>query len=45
MGCWKKHTGCVTENGQIFSYGVGEYGSLGHGGAGFCEVPRPILKL
>ena len=28
----KKHTVFVTENGDTFSFGYGEYGALGHGG-------------
>jgi len=31
-----------TEDGKIYTYGIGEYGSLGHGGVIHCEVPRII---
>lgn len=34
-----------TEDGKIYTYGIGEYGSLGHGGVIHCEVPRIIQKL
>eukprot|EP00825_Cyclidium_porcatum_P046805 TRINITY_DN745_c0_g1_i2.p1 TRINITY_DN745_c0_g1~~TRINITY_DN745_c0_g1_i2.p1 ORF type:complete len:1060 (+),score=235.51 TRINITY_DN745_c0_g1_i2:76-3255(+) len=43
--CGKKHTIILTIDGLVYSYGVGEYGALGHGGATFCEIPRQIIKL
>ena len=30
--CGKKHSILLSENGKIYSYGIGEYGALGHGG-------------
>lgn len=33
------------EDGKVFTYGIGEYGSLGHGGVLQCEVPKSIIKL
>jgi len=45
MVCGKKHTVFITEDGRIYSYGIGEYGSLGHGGVIVSEIPRPIIKL
>ena len=33
------------DDGKIFTYGIGEYGSLGHGGAAFVEIPRPLMKF
>ena len=41
----KTHNIIRTEEGQIFSYGKGEFGSLGLGGCLFTPKPRLISKL
>ena len=41
----KTHNIIRTEDGQIFSYGKGEFGSLGLGGCLFTAKPRLISKL
>ena len=33
------------EEGRVYSYGVGEYGSLGHGGVVLEMIPRLITKF
>ncbi|KRW99588.1 Regulator of chromosome condensation 1/beta-lactamase-inhibitor protein II [Pseudocohnilembus persalinus] len=43
--CGIQHTVILTEDKKVFTYGVGEYGSLGHGGVLFQEIPRQILKF
>ena len=35
----------LTQEGEIFSYGYGQHGVLGHGGCSFEERPRFIRKL
>ncbi|KAL4436169.1 hypothetical protein ABPG74_018153 [Tetrahymena malaccensis] len=45
MVCGKKHTVFITEDGRIYTYGIGEYGSLGHGGILQLDIPKNILKL
>ena len=41
----KSHNIIRTEEGKIYSYGKGEFGSLGLGGCMFSPVPRLISKL
>lgn len=41
----KSHNIIRTEEGKIYSYGKGEFGSLGLGGCMFAPVPRLISKL
>ncbi|EGR29393.1 rcc1 family hect domain protein, putative [Ichthyophthirius multifiliis] len=45
MVCGKKHTVFITEEGKIYSYGIGEYGSLGHGGLIYSDIPKNIIKF
>ncbi|XP_034287268.1 E3 ubiquitin-protein ligase HERC2 isoform X1 [Pantherophis guttatus] len=35
----------VTENGQVWSWGDGDYGKLGRGGSDGCKTPKLIEKL
>ena len=36
----KKHTVFLTEDGKVYTYGFGEYGSLGHGGTVQTTIPK-----
>lgn len=35
----------LTQEGEVYSYGYGQHGILGHGGSFFEEKPRMIRKL
>ena len=35
----------LTEEGQIYSWGNGEYGSLGLGGVVFSYIPRQLKNM
>ena len=37
------HTLALTEDGQVFSWGDGDYGKLGHGNAATHKSPKQIL--
>lgn len=41
----KRHTVFLTEVGDVYSYGYGEYGALGHGGVYSLNIPKKILRL
>ena len=43
--CGKSHHIILTAEGAVFSYGKGEFGSLGLGGSIFEQKPRLIRKL
>ncbi|CAH1128754.1 unnamed protein product [Ceutorhynchus assimilis] len=44
-GSGDAHTLCVTSKGRVFSWGDGDYGKLGRGGAEGSKIPRIIEKL
>mmetsp|Transcript_53125 Transcript_53125/g.60193 ORF Transcript_53125/g.60193 Transcript_53125/m.60193 type:complete len:609 (-) Transcript_53125:2595-4421(-) len=39
------HTGCLTGDGELYSWGEGKFGRLGHGGERNCHVPRLVETL
>jgi hypothetical protein len=41
----RSHNIILTQSGRLFSFGFGEFGTLGHGGSIFEEKPRLIQKL
>ncbi|XP_030756884.1 E3 ubiquitin-protein ligase HERC2 [Sitophilus oryzae] len=45
LGSGDAHTLCVTSSGRVFSWGDGDYGKLGRGGAEGSKIPRMIEKL
>ncbi|KAF7266968.1 hypothetical protein GWI33_019752 [Rhynchophorus ferrugineus] len=45
LGSGDAHTICVTSRGRVFSWGDGDYGKLGRGGAEGSKVPRLVEKL
>ncbi|XP_066141939.1 E3 ubiquitin-protein ligase HERC2 isoform X1 [Euwallacea fornicatus] len=45
LGSGDAHTLCVTDTGRVFSWGDGDYGKLGRGGAEGSKVPRIIEAL
>jgi len=36
------HTGCLTDNGEIYTWGEGKFGRLGHGAERNCHSPRLV---
>ncbi|XP_041440166.1 E3 ubiquitin-protein ligase HERC2 isoform X2 [Xenopus laevis] len=44
-GSGDAQTVSVTENGQVWSWGDGDYGKLGRGGSDGCKTPKLIEKL
>ncbi|KAL1491483.1 hypothetical protein ABEB36_012074 [Hypothenemus hampei] len=45
LGSGDAHTLCVTSKGRVFSWGDGDYGKLGRGGAEGSKTPKMIEKL
>jgi alpha-tubulin suppressor-like RCC1 family protein len=39
------HTGCLTADGELYSWGEGKFGRLGHGAERNCHVPRLVETL
>ena len=45
VACGSFHTLALAESGDIFTWGIGERGQLGHGDLENRKVPTPILEL
>ena len=45
FACGSFHTVAVTETGDVFSWGIGERGQLGHGDLENKKTPWPVLEL
>ena len=39
------HTACVTKDGELFTWGEGQYGKLGHGDENDQETPKRVEAL
>lgn len=39
------HTGCITQDGEVFTWGEGKFGRLGHGNEKNCESPKLVQNL
>jgi len=39
------HTGCLTDTGELFTWGEGKFGRLGHGGERNCHSPKLVETL
>jgi RCC1 and BTB domain-containing protein len=39
------HTGCLTAEGELFTWGEGKFGRLGHGAERNCHTPRLVETL
>ena len=44
-GSGDAQTLCITEGGQVWSWGDGDYGKLGRGGSDGCKAPQIVDKL
>ncbi|KAJ3687967.1 hypothetical protein LUZ61_017131 [Rhynchospora tenuis] len=45
ISCGPWHTAVVTSSGQLFTFGDGSFGALGHGDRGSVSVPREVESL
>ena len=45
VGACGFHSGVVTSEGEVFTFGEGKFGRLGHGSENNCLIPRPIEAL
>lgn len=45
VACGPWHTAAVTSTGQLFTFGVGTFGALGHGDNSSTAVPREVETL
>lgn len=39
------HTGCITKDGEVFTWGEGKFGRLGHGNERNCHSPKLVETL
>mmetsp|Transcript_14369 Transcript_14369/g.16473 ORF Transcript_14369/g.16473 Transcript_14369/m.16473 type:complete len:593 (+) Transcript_14369:270-2048(+) len=39
------HTGCLTDTGELYTWGEGKFGRLGHGAERNCHAPRLVEAL
>ncbi|NXC41555.1 RCCD1 protein, partial [Penelope pileata] len=42
VSCGSRHTAAVTRDGELYTWGWGKYGQLGHGGRASCDRPRRV---
>ncbi|XAR57432.1 hypothetical protein NMG60_11025575 [Bertholletia excelsa] len=45
VACGTWHSGLVTSNGKLFTFGDGSFGALGHGGRESVPYPREVQSL
>jgi RCC1 and BTB domain-containing protein len=45
IGACGFHSGAVTAEGEVYTFGEGKFGRLGHGSEANCLIPRPIEAL
>ena len=45
VSCGCSHTLCIDDTGESWSWGLGEYGQLGHGDTSNCHFPKRIADL
>ncbi|KAL6005501.1 PH, RCC1 and FYVE domain-containing protein 1 [Asimina triloba] len=45
VSCGPWHTALITSNGQLFTFGDGTFGALGHGNRGSISYPREVESL
>ncbi|XP_067999740.1 RCC1 domain-containing protein 1-like [Melanerpes formicivorus] len=45
VSCGSRHTAAVTREGELYTWGWGKYGQLGHGDSASCDQPRPVRYL
>ena len=42
ISCGHKHSACVTMEGEVYTWGLGDYGRLGHGNSDNSRVPKLV---
>lgn len=45
MACGFKHSVAVTNDGKVFTFGLGENGLLGDGGNSPRKIPQQVMSL
>ncbi len=45
IACGDAHTNALTKEGQLWTFGCGIYGQLGHGRKESSSVPQPVVEL
>ncbi|NXX50972.1 RCCD1 protein, partial [Tricholaema leucomelas] len=45
VSCGSRHTAVVTSIGELYTWGWGKYGQLGHGDNASSDQPRPVKYL
>ena len=45
VACGFQHTACVTEDGEVYTWGFGKNGALGHGDWNETALPKKVEKL
>ena len=45
VSCGQSHVALVTEGGQVYTWGAGDHGMLGHGGKQAVTAPRAVQAL
>uniref|UniRef100_A0A669PYK4 RCC1 domain containing 1 n=1 Tax=Phasianus colchicus TaxID=9054 RepID=A0A669PYK4_PHACC len=45
VSCGSRHTAAVTRGGELYTWGWGKYGQLGHGDRASCDHPRRVEQL
>ncbi|OXB77575.1 UNVERIFIED_CONTAM: hypothetical protein H355_002884 [Colinus virginianus] len=45
VSCGSRHTAAVTRGGELYTWGWGKYGQLGHGGRASSDCPQRVEQL
>eukprot|EP00898_Chlorokybus_atmophyticus_P008654 jgi/Chlat1/8790/Chrsp90S08135 len=45
ISCGPWHTALTTDEGELYTWGDGSFGTLGHGDRSSCHLPRPVEAL
>lgn len=45
VSCGSRHTAALTRGGELYTWGWGKYGQLGHGDRASCDHPRRVEQL
>lgn len=45
VACGQHHTACITSNGEVYTWGNGKSGALGHGGWDQVDLPKKVEGL
>lgn len=45
IACGSSHSAAITSNGELYTWGLGEYGRLGHGDTTTQTRPKQVLRV